>query len=235
MLTFGISHRGFKRNSNQDRFFCREFENGVLLMSVADGMGGQAEGATAAQLAIDVLGEVDPALVPTETELKRLIREADRRVRQYAEQNEKFEGMGTTLTITAVRKKIAYWAHVGDSRLYVFRGGELSAMTMDHTIPGFLLADGKITKKEAMIHPMRSGLLDCVGCGSLDLDSGRFDVSDGDLLMLTTDGLHDYVSEQTIQAILRSEHGIEDKFQELVDAALETGGHDNITVVGAQF
>lgn len=235
MLTFGITHQGFKRRSNQDRFLYRDLESDSVLMSVADGMGGQAGGAVAAQMASDVLAEFDPDCVPVEKELERLIREADVRVRRKAEMNKELGGMGTTLTLTVVKAGTASWAHLGDSRLYLFREGQLNAITEDHTIPGFLLSDGKITREEARVHPMRSGLLDCVGCGSLDMDSGRFDISVGDLLMLTTDGLHDQVSEETIRSVLGSDISLESKFQQLVTIALDTGGSDNITIVGAQL
>ena len=93
MVTFGISHQGFKRSSNQDRFLCRELENGPLLLSVADGMGGQAGGAVAAQSAIDVLVEFDPDYVPVEKGLEHLIREADGRIRRRAEKYKELEGM----------------------------------------------------------------------------------------------------------------------------------------------
>jgi len=235
MMTHGTSHQGFKRSSNQDRFFCREMEDGSLLMAVADGMGGQAGGEVAAQTAIDVIAEFDPRLAPVEKQLRLLIREADDRVRREAEKDQALKDMGTTLTITLFKAGVAYWAHVGDSRLYLFRGGELSVVTEDHTIPGFLLAEGKITKEAARVHPMRSSLLDCVGCGSLDMDSGKLDISEGDLLLLTTDGLHDHISEETIRSILDSENSLDDRFRELVNAALDTGGYDNITVVGAQL
>ncbi|MBI4773092.1 MAG: serine/threonine-protein phosphatase [Deltaproteobacteria bacterium] len=235
MMIHGVSHRGFKRDSNEDRYLCRKLNDGSLLMAVADGMGGQAGGEVAAQIAIDVIAEFDPALEPVEEQLESLIREADYRIRRRAEENTALEGMGTTLTIALVKAGVAYWAHLGDSRLYLFRGRRLAAVTGDHTIPGFLLAEGKISREDARVHPMRSGLLDCVGCGSLDKDSGAFNISEGDLLVLTTDGLHDYVSEDTIRSILDSGKSLEDRFRELVNAALDAGGYDNITVAGAQF
>jgi protein phosphatase len=142
--------------------------------------------------------------------------------------------MGTTMTIVFKKGTNAYWVHVGDSRFYVYRGNKLEQITEDHTPPGFLLTDGEITKEQARIHPLRHVLFECLGYGEFEADSGTIDVMKGDLLLLSTDGLHDEVPETTIKSILGSNTGLQEKLQAFVSAALDTGGKDNITVVGVQ-
>jgi protein phosphatase len=143
-------------------------------------------------------------------------------------------GMGTTMTLTFVSDGVVYWAHVGDSRLYLFSGGDIDQITEDDTIPGLLLGDGEITKEEARVHPNRNFLFEFIGCGEFEVHTGSFDVQKGDLLLLSTDGLHDEVPEETIVSVLRSNGNLEEKLEALVSAALDAGSTDNITVVGAE-
>jgi protein phosphatase len=126
------------------------------------------------------------------------------------------------------------WAHVGDSRLYVFREEKLTRVTEDDTIPGLLLAEGDITQEEARVHPLKNVLFDCLGRGDFEATAGKFEIQEDDLLLLSTDGLHDEVSEKKMISILLLDKDLQGKLEDLVSAALDAGGRDNITVVGAE-
>ncbi|MBI4766672.1 MAG: serine/threonine-protein phosphatase [Deltaproteobacteria bacterium] len=232
MEPFAISHPGLKREENQDRLVVREFDKQTLLMAVADGMGGEAGGGLAAQIAIEAVQDFTPDLLAMEASFKKIYQAADRRVQEEIEKNLELEGMGTTLTAAYIENGITYWAHVGDSRLYLWRAGRLTQMTEDHTFVNSLVKDGTITQGEADVHPMQNILLHCIGCDPLEISSGRFKIFRGDLVLLSTDGLHHGVPEREIVSILRKEIGIRKKFEELIRAALKAGGQDNITIVG---
>jgi len=142
------------------------------------------------------------------------------------------EGMGTTMTAACVRNETVCWAHVGDSRLYLFRGDQLRQITEDDTMAGFLFSEGELTKEEARIHPGNQLVFQCIGgSGEFEADTGSFKVQEGDLLLFSTDGLHDEVPEEEIVSTLRSDKDLEEKMDALLSAALAAGGKDNIAVV----
>ncbi len=140
--------------------------------------------------------------------------------------------MGTTLTASYIKNGVAHWAHVGDSRLYFFRAGHLTQITEDHTFVNTLLKDGVITAAEAGVHPMKNILLQCVGCGPLEITTGQFKVGPGDGVFLSTDGLHHEIDQDKMVSILALEISLQKKFETLVRAALEAGGQDDITIIG---
>ncbi|MBW1981980.1 MAG: serine/threonine-protein phosphatase [Deltaproteobacteria bacterium] len=235
MNTFGITHKGLVRTKNQDRFFVQEFPDGSVLLAVADGLGGQEGGDRASAIAKESLHNFDPALEDIGRHLVELMRLADEEIRQTAENEPQLKGMGTTMTAAYVRQDTVYWAHVGDSRLYLFRQELLSQITEDNTMAGFLLAEGQLTKEEARVHPGRMFLFECVGCGDFEVDTGQFRIKDGDLLLLSTDGLHDEVPESIIVSLLKTKDSLEKKLAALVNAALNRGGSDNIAIVGLEM
>jgi protein phosphatase len=142
------------------------------------------------------------------------------------------EGMGTTMTAACVKNGTVCWAHVGDSRLYVFRGDELLQITEDDTMAGFLFSEGQLTKEEARIHPGNKFVFQCIGgSGEFEADTGNFKVQVGDLLLFSTDGLHDEVPEEEIVSTLSSDKDLKEKLEALLSAALVAGGKDNIAVV----
>jgi len=234
MKTYALTHRGLVRRENQDRFLVKEFP-GAVLVALADGMGGHAGGEIAAQTAVDALEGFDPESSECLDALMEKIRAADLAVKKVAMEDSSLKSMGTTLTAAFVRDLTAHWVHVGDSRLYLLRQGHFIQITDDHTLPGFLLKEGEISREEARVHPLRNALLSCIGCGKLEGEGGTLDLEAGDLLLLSSDGLHDGVPEEAIADILNSKHRIEEKLDALVDAALSAGGRDNITVVGVQM
>ena len=235
METYGITHRGLKRKENQDRFFIREWDDQTILVAVADGMGGEAGGGLAAQIAIEAVKEFTPDLVTPGAFLKRSFHTAAQRIREEVRKDSRLSGMGTTLTGAYIQNGIIFWTHVGDSRLYLFREGRLSQITEDHTFVNSLVKDGVITKEEALRHPMQNILLHCIGCEPMEISLGHFEVFKGDLILLSTDGLHHEVPEKKISSILAGETGIKEKFERLIKAALEAGGRDNITLAGVRI
>ena len=225
------SHTGHKRKTNQDRFLVRELEDGhSLLLAVADGMGGEAGGDIAAQMVIDFLDTIPIGPGEYENDLTQILSKANEKIRQRARETPDLEGMGTTATVVVVSRDTAYWSHVGDSRIYHFHTGTLKQITTDQTFVQDLVADGTLSQEEADRHPMRNVLDQCVGCGSLKVESGRFKVMAGDRLLLCSDGLIKHVSDDSIKTVLAegtARHAVE----ELLDQALHAGGKDNVTIV----
>jgi len=235
MKTFAVTHQGLAKHENQDVYLVKNFENGSLLLAVADGLGGEAGGKWAADMAVASLDDFKPESQVVETHFEELMQAAKQRIMEAVKKEPDLEGMGTTMTAAFVRNGITYWAHVGDSRLYLFRGHEIHQITEDDTMAGFLLSEGQITKDEARIHPGSKFLFQCIGgCGEFEVHIGHFEVHEGDILVLSTDGLHDEVSEEKIVSILGSGIDIKQEAEALVCAALDAGGKDNIALVLAE-
>jgi protein phosphatase len=232
MKSFAIKHRGLVKEDNQDLFFVKEFDDGCILMAVADGLGGMVGGKRAAETAKECLYNFNPECQAVETHIEELMQEANRRIMETVGKEPDLEGMGTTMTAACVRNETVCWAHVGDSRLYLFRGDELRQITEDDTMAGFLFSEGELTKEEARIHPGNKLVFQCIGgSGEFEADTGNFKVQAGDLLLFSTDGLHDEVPEEEIVSTLRSDKDLEEKMDALLSAALAAGGKDNIAVV----
>ncbi|MDD3815881.1 MAG: protein phosphatase 2C domain-containing protein [Desulfocapsaceae bacterium] len=223
------------RKFNEDRLHVEQFDNGTVLVAVADWMGGEKGGAMAAELAVQSLNSFDPELKEIEKLLTRLIRSAHQSVIAMAEQKAELKRMGTTLTAAFLNGTKITWAHTGDSRAYLLREGHLIQITDDHSVTGFLLREGEISVEEAKDHPLRNVLLRCLGCEPLQVDNGEFEAAVGDIFLLTTDGLHDYVSEDEMVSILTSGSPLEAKLDSLTRSALAVGGRDNITIVAVEI
>jgi protein phosphatase len=163
--------------------------------------------------------------------MAHLAEHANRRILDASAKDMSHNGMGTTLTAAFIDGAAAHWVHVGDSRLYLFRDGVLVQVTDDHTLAGLLLGAGEISAEEARVHPARNMLMSCLGRCDFEADTGTLELLANDLLLLSTDGLHDLVPEQDIADTLGGNGSIEDKPGLLVEAALGAGGRDNITVV----
>jgi serine/threonine protein phosphatase PrpC len=232
MKSFAMRHRGLVKKDNQDLFFVKEFDDGCILLAVADGLGGMVGGKRAAEMARECLNNFNPNCQAVEAHIEELMQEANRRIMETVQKEPDLEGMGTTMTAACLRNGTACWAHVGDSRLYLFRGDELRQITEDDTMAGFLLSEGELTKEEARIHPGNKLVFQCIGgSGEFEADTGNFKIQAGDLLLFSTDGLHDEVPEEEIVSALRSDKDLAEKTDDLLSAALAAGGKDNIAVV----
>ena len=219
---------GKVRAINQDALVVDEK---LMLFGVADGMGGHNGGETASAGARD--GMI-AALQGKDASLEAL-RDAVVQVnadlfRQQAG-DEKLAGMGTTLSIIWMSGHFVYLGHVGDSRVYRFRDGELTQMTDDHSLVGELMRAGYLTPEQAENHPNKNVILRAVGTeAGIDVDLAVEERKQGDLWLVCSDGLHGMVKDEKMEAIL-AEHAPETAVRLLMDAALAAGGRDNISVV----
>jgi serine/threonine protein phosphatase PrpC len=229
-----ITHQGLHRKNNEDRYLVNVLDDDRVLLLIADGMGGHAAGEVAAELALETFEGFRPDGPDICSELIERIEKAQKSIIERSHAVPSFTGMGTTVTAVFVADGSASWVHVGDTRIYLFHEGSLIRITDDHTVPGTLLKKGEITREQARLHPYSNVLTRCVGCDPHEPDSGSFDLSDGDFVLLTTDGLHDLITDDRIAAILSADIPIAEKLDKMVSACLEAGGRDNITAVIAK-
>jgi PPM family protein phosphatase len=218
---------GRQRKANEDAYFARS-----PLFAVADGMGGARAGEVASRAAIDAIeGGLPDGPGSAEERLAGLVLEANGRIIEMAKADSERAGMGTTMTAAYVTEGDVAIAHVGDSRLYRLRAGELERLTEDHTLVAELERQGKITAEEAGRHPQRSIITRALGAEpDIQVDHHTWPARDGDVYLICSDGLMMFPEEQ-IGEIVRSEPDLRSAARALVDAANRGGGRDNITVV----
>ena len=223
----GRTDVGRQRNANED-----DFVLAPPFFAVADGMGGAKAGEVASAMATEVFeGESDSG-EPAETQLARMLREANRRIHDLAVSDESHRGMGTTLTAAKVTGDEISLAHVGDSRAYRMRDGELEQLTKDHSLVAELERSGQITPEAAEHHPQRSIITRALGPEpEVEVDTYTVTGREGDLFLLCSDGLTSMISDEEIGSILRSADSLDAAADALVRAANQSGGKDNITVV----
>lgn len=220
---------GLRRSTNQDSGYASH-----RLIAVADGMGGAAAGDLASAETMNIVRELDrelPDIDPLDA-LGRAVAHANRRLGELVREDPAVEGMGTTLEAMLWDGHQFATAHIGDSRAYLLRDGELHQISTDHTFVQSLVEEGKITPEEARVHPHRSLLLRVMlGRDDNEADLDRFEGRLGDRFLLCSDGLSDMVDGDVIEKVLRDSETIDLAATELVRLALEAGGHDNVTVV----
>ena len=206
------------------------------LYAVADGMGGGAAGEVASGLAMHTLQEFVQSGNGHPPTLSEWVVAANRAIFERASERPDEAGMGTTITAVLAEDDRLRLAHVGDSRAYLLRDGDLVQLTEDHTRVNRMLREGLLTQDEAAVHPQRNVVTRALGIGAtVQVDETEVRVRDGDRLLLCSDGLTDLVTEDEIAAILRSFPADEAACRSLVDLALERGGRDNVTVIVASF
>ena len=232
---FGITQVGLVRKSNEDRYLIKELKDKSVLIAVADGLGGGVASDYAAEILRGKLAGLNHiSRNNIQQELDQLVRVIDRTIYTETQENNDLEGMGSTLVGVLLRDRIAHWVHVGDSRLYLLRNGILTQVTEDQTLARFLLEEGEINTEQLPTHYSRHVMDQFVGCGYAEPETGCLNLLAGDLLALSTDGLHGQIPENTLHSILNTDNNLEIKANALVKAALDAGGEDNITVVMAQ-
>ncbi len=221
-----VSHRGLVRQNNEDSYLVRRG-----LYAVCDGMGGARAGEVASEMACRALLALDPASATPE-DLREAIIEADRAMVDRSLEEEGLLGMGTTLTAALAGEGSLTLAHVGDSRAYLLRDGDLVQLTQDHSWVGEMVRRGELTPAQAAIHPHRSVITRVLGTGGdFEPDIVEVPVETGDRLLLCSDGLTGMVSDQDVAGILQQERDPQAAAQSLIQAALAGGGEDNVTVV----
>lgn len=226
-----VSHVGKVRSTNQDSGY-----SGLNLFVVADGMGGHAGGDVASALAIKRIAQADrsfdsPALASAA--IDEAILAANHEISEAAIEHPQLTGMGTTVTALYLHDGTVTVSHIGDSRLYLLRGGELSQITTDHTFVQRLVDAGRITEDEARVHPRRSVLMRVLGDveSHPEIDTLTLTTHDGDRWMLCSDGLSGVVPFDEIRTLMSGDDGAKPVANRLVKEALEEGAPDNVTVV----
>jgi PPM family protein phosphatase len=224
---FEKSDTGLARKANEDNFFVR-----APLFVVADGMGGAQAGEVASRVAAETFSGGLPDGGSNEERLAARVLEANSRIHRLSQEDRERAGMGTTLTAAYVDADEIALAHVGDSRAYLWRDGELTRLTRDHSLVDELVRRGKLTEEEAAEHPQRSIITRALGPEpDVEVDTRTYRAADGDVLLLCSDGLTSMLPEQRIAELLAAAPGLGDAGRALVDAANAAGGRDNITVV----
>jgi protein phosphatase len=223
---------GLVRSANEDSGFA-----GRRLLAVADGMGGHAAGELASSTAIATLAELDSEELAQEellTELQTAVEVSAERIGQFIDADPSRAGMGTTLTAILWRDGRIAIVHVGDSRAYLLRDGELAQLTNDHTYVQSLIDAGRLTADEARRHPKRNLLLRAIDGTSLpEGETSMREAQAGDRYLLCSDGLSGVVPDQEIARVLREVPDPTAAVTTLVDLALEGGAPDNVTAVVA--
>ncbi len=224
----GATDPGRKRRRNEDAYVCEP-----PLFAIADGMGGAQAGEVASGLAAAVLEEASGG-EHGEDHVAALIHEANRRVFQRSNEDAATSGMGTTMTVALVDPAddtIAF-GHVGDSRAYRVRGGELEQLTDDHSLVGELVRSGRLSPEEAESHPQRAVITRALGTEpDVDVDTFTVEAEPEDIYLLCSDGLTDMVSGDEILSLVAASGDLDAAARALVNAANAGGGEDNITVV----
>ncbi len=223
---FHASDLGRQRQGNEDNYFVRS-----PLFVVADGMGGAQAGEVASEMAVESFDAGFGDSAPAEG-LVRIIQEANRRIHDRSRSDEQAAGMGTTCTAAYVGESEVTIAHVGDSRAYLWRGGELTRLTRDHSLVGELVARGKLTEEQAEAHPQRSVITRALGPErEVQVDVETFAARDGDVYLLCSDGLTSMIHEVGVRPVMERMTELDRTGRELIAAANDAGGRDNITVI----
>lgn len=230
-----VTHIGLKRTNNEDRYLITELDDSSLILVVADGMGGEVAGDYAAEILTGKFNELKTLNGNIKRELSKSILKADRAILNESKKNPRFKDMGTTVTCALLKDFTLYWAHVGDSRLYIFRKGKLLRLTKDQNMAQFLFDEGEISKEDARAHPGKYLLDQCVGNGDCEPETGNMQLIAGDTIILSTDGLHGEVDRELIIQIMKRQNSLESKADELLEAALHSGGKDNTTFILLQL
>jgi protein phosphatase len=235
---------GRRRTQNEDSHVVWVPEDPVVrerlgvLMVVADGMGGALAGEVASRIAAETVRRMweDSPGPADAAALGRAIEEANHLIHHQSESRPDHRGMGTTCTAVAVVRRRVLIAHVGDSRVYLVHGGAGRTLTRDHSLVAQLLADGHLTEEQARVDPRRNVVSRSVGVSeNVDVDVVEVaePLADGDILVLSSDGLHGLVSDEEIAAAATG-HGPAEAGRALIALANARGGPDNITVVIAR-
>lgn len=225
------THVGLIRPGNEDSYLCDH-----PLYVVADGLGGHAAGEVASALVVERLSEVsvadDTSADAAQQALADAVRDANRRIHQSAIDDPEHAGMGTTVTAAVAVGDSLCLAHVGDSRAYLLRDGELSRITEDHTPVQRAVRAGVLTAEEALHHPSRHVLAQAVGLDiDVEIDTPTVELQAGDRIVLCTDGMTDPIPDAHIPELITELDTPRAVVDKLIETALQRGGPDNVTIV----
>jgi len=236
MIVTGKTDIGHYRKINQDSYLVLKHE-GFTLATVCDGMGGANAGEVASAKAIDYLKTIfentpplDSSTLEMRAWLKSAIESVNAKLYALAASTPQYHGMGTTMVAVLHHKKNTVMANIGDSRIYTLND-TFKQITMDHTLVQEWINQGRLSPKDAKIHPQRSVLTNVLAI----LPEAYIDLFELDeavtLILCCSDGLHGYVDDEDIESVLRSHEDLDRKAKQLIDLANAKGGYDNTTVV----
>lgn len=226
-LWAAATHKGMVRQNNEDSLYPETSgeSNGPATLVVADGMGGHVAGEVASRLAVNAAAS--NMLLPSDR-----VAAGNRAIREEVAREPDLEGMGTTMTLVSLGEDgSATFAHVGDTRAYLYRAGDLRQLTEDHTIAAEYVAQGEISAEEAASHPQRHILTRTLGLSRfVNIDEIQIALEPDDRILLCSDGLNEMVSDDAIAATMDG-GTVDDVAWKLIEMANEAGGVDNITVI----
>jgi PPM family protein phosphatase len=245
----GSTHVGMKRSHNEDNYLVLPEER---LFCVADGMGGHSSGEIASKIAVDEMADffkltsgdqdvtwpfkMDKARNYDENRLATGIKLANARIYERSSTEARYKGMGTTLVGVHFAPSAAYAGHVGDSRVYLFRGGQLRQLTEDHSLLNDYLKAKKLTPEEIASFPHKNVIVRALGMkDTVQVDVARVEPREGDVFLLCSDGLSGMVSDAEMQATLQRVTDLQQACERLIEQANAAGGTDNITCVLARY
>lgn len=237
---FGITDTGKLRDNNEDALITQKLSNGWVLACVIDGVGGYEGGEVAAEIAREtILKKLQHPFTDATQTLKEAVSQAAQNIYSEKQKEGASNNMACVLTVTLanVDDNQFYYAHVGDTRMYLLRDGSLVKVTKDHSFVGFLEDSGRLSEREAMLHPKRNEITKALGFdGNIIedddyIETGSSPFLPGDVLLLCSDGLTDMVNNEDMKAVLLSDKNLSEKGTDLIHAANKAGGKDNITVV----
>lgn len=232
MKVVSKTHIGHVRTSNQDSVLMQDGTFG--LYGVADGMGGHNGGDIASQMAVLMLGRILEGVSPDEEKLKDGFRHVNKMIYDEQTKNPLLSGMGTTLTVIWEAEDHILMGHIGDSRAYLLRNGQIIQISDDHSMVAELVRDGVLTEEQARKHPYRNVITQAVGAADeLNVHIRRLEKARGDKYLICSDGLYEYVTKEEMQQLL-THYSPEDAAEMMIEKALDGGGKDNVTVLIAE-
>lgn len=241
---YGLTEVGKKRELNEDNFKICGFEEGKAhgFCVLADGMGGHNAGEIASESAVEIISnELMPSLIKNEGEtisldIAEAIDFANSKIYEMSLSCNEQAGMGTTTVVSYVNGKNVIIANIGDSRAYVVSKNEIFKITVDHSIVEQLIESGTITREEAKVHPDKNIITRALGTEEyVDADFYEYDASDGEAILMCSDGLTEMLDEAEIKEIVFEADNVKSAAEKLIELANDRGGVDNITVILMMF
>lgn len=239
IITFGDSQTGLIRKLNEDAISF----NDQHLFVLADGMGGYEGGQIASTSAVDSVNQffTEEKCTFSEDTLRQSVLYANREIMGLKSHKTELSSMGTTLIVSAVEGNRFYWAHVGDSRLYIWHDGALTQITTDHSFVMELVSEGKISREEMRIHPRKNEITRAVGIQEdLKVDTGSGILQDDSLILICSDGLSGMLEDEKINRMIsqssrKTFEEVKQLGNQLMNAVFEAGARDNVSLILIQF
>lgn len=234
------THIGLVRGNNEDCYAILDHEGSwPFLFALSDGMGGHRRGELASRIAVDYVSErfvIDLLEEKTTDQQEKLLtdimQKANVKVYLGSFESEDNKGMGTTLTMALFYEEHVWLSHIGDCRMYLYRSGELTQLTIDHTLVQEMVDAGTLSPNETSRHPKRNVLTQALGVPEyLKPDVIRIDLDRNDRLLLCSDGLYGLVEAEEIRNVMKKHKDPDSVVARLIQLALDHGGEDNVTVL----